>query len=81
MPFYDAQKPIFTFIFCGFNASDNLILTNMQSDLVISAVARQDSSPSLTVNRTVFGETCHRKLYFYECVNMFKETAVVMLFL
>lgn len=70
----------FTFIF-RFDASDNLTLTNMQINSVISAVARQDSSPSLTVNRIVFRETCHIKLYFYECVNMFKETAVLMLFL
>lgn len=49
--------------------------------LLISAVAWQDSSPSLTVNRLVcFGETCDIKLYFYECVNVFKETGFNFIF-
>lgn len=69
----------FTFTFSYVDASENLILADVQNNSVVSAVARQDSSPSLTVNS--FRETCCIKLYFYECIDMFKETAVLMLFL
>lgn len=41
----------------------------------------QDSSLYLTVNGIVFAKHVRESFIFYECVNIFKDTAVSMLFL